>query len=159
MKRAVASGFTLIEMMIVITIIAVLAAIALPNYQGYLTRTACEDAKGVLAGAASSLERFRAQNNRYLPAGEGIADTNDRLAVWGYDQSPVDGNAQFDIVLTAVTATTYTLTATPIAGGRLAGRGTLTLESTGARGATGDLANPTGAAPPVSVWENNCRGL
>ncbi len=148
MKRAVAHGFTLIEMMIVIAIIAVLTAIALPNYQGYLTRTACEDAKGVLAGAASSLERFRAQNNTYLGAD---------LAALGYAQSPVDGNAQFNLAANPLTATTYTLTATPVVGGRLAGRGTLTLTSTGIRGATNGVNAP--GLLTADVWNSNCRGL
>lgn len=156
MKGAHSAGFTLIELMIAIAVIAVLAAIALPNYQSYLNRTACEDAKGVLAGAAGLMERFRAQNNTYV--GANLAE---------YAQSPVDGNAQFTITLRNLDcaaaahtqATSYCLLAQPVAGGRLAGRGTLTLTSTGVRGATGDLANPTGAAVPVSVWDNSCRGL
>jgi type IV pilus assembly protein PilE len=148
MKTKNQDGFTLIEMMIVIAIIAVLTAIAVPNYQSYMSRTVCEDAKGVLAGAAGTMERFRAQNNTYM--GVALAE---------YAQSPVDGNAQFNIAANPITASTYTLTATPVVGGRLAGRGTLTLTSTGVRAATGDLANPTGAAAPVSVWDNSCRGL
>lgn len=141
-------GFTLIELMIAVAIIAVLVAIALPNYQGYLSRTVCEDAKGVLAGAASSMERFRAQNNTYVGAD---------LATFGYDQSPVDGNAQFNIVANPVTATAYTLTATPVDGGRLAGRGTLTLTSAGVRDATDGATAPGFDA--ADVWNSSCRGL
>lgn len=66
--RRTQPGFSLIELMIVIAVIGVLAAIALPNYQSYMMRTACEDAKGVLAGAANSMERYRAQNNSYTGA-------------------------------------------------------------------------------------------
>lgn len=148
MRRAASRGFSLIELMIAIAIIAVLAAIALPNYQGYLTRTACEDAKGVLAGAANSLERYRAQNNTYIGA---------NLANLGYAQSPVDGNAQFNLVANPLTATAYTLTATPVVGGRLAGRGTLTLTSTGIRGATNGATAP--GLLTADVWNSNCRGL
>jgi type IV pilus assembly protein PilE len=136
-------------MMIAIAIIAVLAAIAIPNYQGYVNRTVCEDAKGVLAGAANSMERFRAQNNTYI----GVD-----LATFGYVQSPVDGAAQFNIAVPAanLTATAYLLTATPVAGGRLAGRGTLTLTSTGVRGATNGATAP--GLLTADVWNSSCRG-
>ena len=154
MNKAVSKGFTLIEMMLVIAIIAVLTAIALPNYQDYLTRTACEDAKGVLAGAASSLERFRAQNNTYVGA-----------VLGEYAQSPVDGNAQFNITLRNVDcavgahnqATRYCLVAEPVAGGRLAGRGIISLTSTGVRGDTDGATAP--GFDTADVWNSSCRGL
>jgi type IV pilus assembly protein PilE len=144
MKKQKDQGFTLIELMIVIVLIGILVAIALPNYQGYLRRAACEDVKATLTGAANAMERYRAQNSSY-------AGSN--LAASGYNQSPVDGNAQFNIVIdpATVTANAYLLTATPIAGSRLADRGTLTLNSAGVRGATGDFL-------AVGVW-NSCSGL
>lgn len=151
------NGFTLIEMMIVLVILAILAAIAIPNYQSYIRRATCEDAKASLIGAANVMERFRAQNSIYTGANLGE-----------YGQSPVDGNAQFAIALFNADcataphnqATSYCLVATPVATGRLAGKGTLTLTSTGIRGATGTLANPPGDDPTAqNVWENRCAGL
>lgn len=147
-------GFTLVEIMIVIVIIGALAGIAIPSYQGYLQRAACEDAKGVLVGAGSVMERFRAQTNTYIAAPLGQ-----------YAQSPVDGTAQFNITLRNVDcavgahnqATSYCLVAEPVAGGRLAGRGTISLTSTGLRGDTDGQTAP--GFDTADVWNTSCRGL
>lgn len=131
-------GFTLVELLVVIAIIGLLSAIAIPQYQSYIRRSACEDAKGVLTGAGNLLERFRSQNNTYAGATLG-----------SYNKSPIDGAAVFNIALSNLAAGTYTLTATPVAGGLLAGQGTLTLTHTGAKGGSGALAG---------AWAS-CRGL
>jgi type IV pilus assembly protein PilE len=145
MKQCTNQGFTLIELMVVLVVMAILAAIALPNYQSYLSRAACEDAKATLTGAANAMERYRAQNSSYVGS---------NLAASGYNQSPVDGKAQFNIVIdpATVTANAYLLTATPVAGSRLANRGTLSLSSAGVRGAAGDFLT-------ADVWNSSCHGL
>ncbi|MBD9517649.1 MULTISPECIES: type IV pilin protein [unclassified Pseudomonas] len=133
MKRQ--TGFTLLELMMAVIVVGILTAIALPSYQGYVRRAACENAKSVLVGAGNVMERFRAQNNTYSGANLG-----------GYASSPVDGSAKdATIAVTASDATSYTLTATPTTGGRLRSKGTLTLSSTGARGGTGELATKWGS--------------
>lgn len=132
-------GFTLIELMIALAVAAILVVIAIPQYQSYIRRTACENAKSVLVSAANQMERFRAQNNTY--SGASLAP---------YTVSPLDGSAKnTDIAISASSATSYTLTATPRTGGPLASKGTLTISSTGVRSGTGTLAN---------MW-GSCRGI
>ncbi|MCY1456235.1 Type IV minor pilin ComP, DNA uptake sequence receptor [compost metagenome] len=122
--------------MITVAVIAILAGIAYPSYQGYLRRNACETAKASLAGLANAMERFRAQRGTYL----GAANADDEPTIYPI-QSPQQGAAQFTLSIDPdnTTATFYRIVATPVAGGLLANRGTLILLSTGERDGTGDL--------------------
>jgi type IV pilus assembly protein PilE len=58
-------GFTLIELMIVVAIIAIVATIALPAYQQSLRKSKRSDAKGGLVDAASRLEQYYLDNKQY----------------------------------------------------------------------------------------------
>lgn len=66
------TGFTLIELMIVVAIVGILAAIAYPSYQEYVLRGNRSEAQALLNDAAARQERYYTQNNTY-------ADTTAKL--------------------------------------------------------------------------------
>lgn len=59
------SGFTLIELMIVVAIVGILAAIAYPSYQSYVERTGRADGQAKLMEIMQAQERFYSQNQTY----------------------------------------------------------------------------------------------
>ena len=103
-------GVTLIELMIVVVIIAILAAIAYPSYQEHITKARRVDAQGVLMEAAQFMERHHTANYRYHQdlAGAAVTLPNDLL------ESPKDpGTKYYDMAIQTVTASAYTLVASP----------------------------------------------
>ena len=97
-------GFTLIEVMVTVAIIAILAAIALPNYTDYVTRGRVVEATANLSDARAKMEQYF-QDNRSYPTG---CTTSTPLAT----QVQVATGQNFDLTCSNLTATTYTVTAT-----------------------------------------------
>nr|WP_116368749.1 pilin [Parahaliea mediterranea] len=75
MQKQVQQGFTLIELMIVIAIVGILAAIALPAYQDYTVRAKMSEPLAVMAEAKTSLAEYYSANG-FMPASETIAGIN-----------------------------------------------------------------------------------
>ena len=63
--RYIASGFTLMEAMVVVIIIAILAATALPSYHRFILNARLKEAKTTLIEDARFLERYYIQNARF----------------------------------------------------------------------------------------------
>lgn len=64
--QQVQAGFTLIELMLVTAIIAILAGIALPNYQNYVKKSRIAEATGALADYRVKLEQYYQDNRTYV---------------------------------------------------------------------------------------------
>jgi type IV pilus assembly protein PilE len=109
-------GFTLIEVMIVVVVLGILSAIAIPSYQQYIARGHRAEAQAALLRGAQWMERHFAENNSYAANTAGTATTGTSgtfATAAGVARVPTDtGVAQRYAITLAATATTYTLTAT-----------------------------------------------
>ncbi len=126
-------GFTLVELLVVIVIIGVLTAIAVPTYTGHVTRSHRADARVTLLQAAQFMQRFYAANDSFSANRAGSAVGAEIPAM--LMQSPANGTAVYGLTVTA-TVSSYTLTMIPDAAGRMAADvcGSYILTSVGTRG-------------------------
>ena len=141
MKRVTLYGFTLIELMIVVVIVGILAAIAYPSYNRYSTQTRRSDGKIALTQAASLQEKFFSDCNWYAttPNGTRACGTaaGNADAVLGILTSSPGGYYTLAITAGNITGTcaTYScgFTITATAGGLQAGDGAFRIDALGTK--------------------------
>lgn len=135
MSKMRAKGFSLIELIIVVAVVGILAAIAYPSYQESSAKSKRRDAQAALLGLASAMERYYTQNNGTY-ADSADASTKPIAGLYP-SQAPLDGSVKYyDLTITGEDADSYVLSAVPIPGGGMAGDrcGTMTLNEAGSRG-------------------------
>jgi type IV pilus assembly protein PilA len=72
LRQRISAGFTLIDLMIVVAIIAILAAIAIPAYQDYLIRTQVTEGTSLADGAKSAVWDFVSNTGRFPPNNQSV---------------------------------------------------------------------------------------
>jgi type IV pilus assembly protein PilE len=129
------NGFTLIELMVVVAIIGILAAVAVPMYGDYIVRSKIPEATSTLSTSRVRLEQWFQDNRTYT--GFNCAGPNSSSKYFTF--SCIEGGASV-ATTTALSATTYTLQATGISS--MAGF-TYTVTESNVQGST--IAAPAGA--------------
>lgn len=119
MKRQ--HGITLIELMVVVAIIGILAAIAYPAYGQYVKRGHRSSAQAYLLDLAHAQSQYLADNRAYAESVDDLVPT------------PASVAERYEIEIEAPTPTTYTITATPIETASQHGDDPLTINQAGTK--------------------------
>ena len=139
MKTQRQSGFTLLELMIVVAIIGFLAAIAYPSYTNYVTKAKRSVGQSMLTQVASRQEQFFMDNKTYTTDLTNLGYAVSPLPVDSDGQPNGSGEIVYNVTATVGNATGYTLTATPQGAHAVRDTdcATLTLTHTGVKSANG----------------------
>jgi type IV pilus assembly protein PilE len=116
--RPFAAGVTLVELLVVVVILGVLAAIVLPSYQRSMYKSRRSDAMTGLAAMQQAQERYRGSCISYYPPASGQCSGADSTALQ-VSTSP-SGWYTLSIVADSASASTYTLRATATSTGKQA---------------------------------------
>lgn len=130
LTRKSSAGFTLIEVMIVVVIVGILAAVAYPSYQEHVRKAKRADAQAALMELSQFMERYYTSNGRYV-------NSDGDAPELPFDAAPKDGGSKsYDLAFAenSPTANSYELEAIPTGSMANDKCGTLTLANTGAKG-------------------------
>lgn len=146
-------GFTLIELMIVVAVVALLAAVAFPSFMDSIRKGRRSEAFAALANVQQAQERWRSNNATYNSDLSGAAPT-------GLGIAATTSSGYYSLSLADVTATGYVAVATAVAGSTQASDGTCA--KLGVRMLTGNLrydaSSATGTLTFPDPPTNKCWG-
>ena len=111
MKKLNNSGFTLVEIMIVVAIIALLAAIAIPNLVRAKVSSNDAVAKATLKSIATAFENYYTTNNQYPPATTSLIGAAPPYLTLDYFTGTHNG---FTYSVASLTSYTYQISANPV---------------------------------------------
>lgn len=140
-RRVFQRGVTLMELLVVVTIVALLGAIGYPSYMDYVTRANRSQAKSLLLQIADRQEQFFGDNKRYAPDLTSLGFSVDAFSIdaQGAELGGASPDAIYAISIGNLSATTFTVSAAPQF--RQAAHdtacGTLTLTQSGQKGQSG----------------------
>lgn len=135
MANAKHYGFSLIELMIVVTIVGIITAIAYPSYQGVIADGYRGTAQADLLAFAAAMERHQNGSFSYEKAGSGGGDTGAPTIFATYSpSSETAASKRYNLTIVAADATSYELKATPVSGSGQAEDGALFYFSDGRKG-------------------------
>jgi len=124
-------GFTLVELMIVVVIVGILTAIAVPSYSGYRIKSARAAAQTELLQLASLQEKIYLNANAYSPNMTAAYDGN---ATGGLSKtSGKTEDNRYTLAFNGTPAQTFEVRAIPVAGSAQAGDGCLLIKDNGTR--------------------------
>lgn len=103
-SRRQGAGFTLLELMIALAIVAIIGAIAMPSYQSSIRKGRRADAADAVSAVLQAQERWRANNPSYTASFSSL-----KLGT-------TSGGGYYTLALSSATGTGYTLSVTPVAG-------------------------------------------
>lgn len=140
MRQSSFRGFTLVELMVVVAIVGILAAVALPSYRTHVVRAARVEAQTELLELAGMQEKIFLNSNNYAfsvtaaydgTSAGGLGRSSGKTKDGRYDLTLVDGCA----TLTAMAAAgqTFVLAARPVVGGTQEGDGNICISESGQR--------------------------
>lgn len=133
MNKARQTGITLVELLTVVLIIGILAALVIPSYQESVRKARRSDGQAVMLELSQWMERFYTENGRYDQDRAGTAVT--AIVPVSLLSAPKEGGvAHYNLALGNLAQLTFTITATPAAAQAGDKCGNLTLTQSGVKG-------------------------